>query len=285
MSNLQIDGRKTLREFLEEGIIHPGCQFRIKKQHETMYQSKKARNGAKDQTFTSFDLEDFLTFEVIRQENNSLFVLGEIYIKEFILGGAEGYIYGPNELNNICHELFSSKHLKARSINLEDVNKILRIKLKNNSFILNEGTEKETKLCDLQKITVQKNTYTPESFLQNRYEKEGSTLFLENEFFQKRNLETSEFQKRLIFKKHPYYLATKGSYKYIDSVIAYGLYVVTGISEEASCEPNNLFYSEGSRWYSLNKGIRPVGYIDIDVPIEETGIVDVIIPRIYLKIS
>ena len=41
---------------------------------------------------------------------------------------AEGYLQGPTKLNELCKELYSGSKGKARSINIEDVNKILETK-------------------------------------------------------------------------------------------------------------------------------------------------------------
>lgn len=285
MSNLQIDGRKTLRDLYEEGVIYPGCELRIRKQFRSIYKSSKEKNGVTEQSITSFELPNSLRYKIVEKEKDLLFVLGEVFFLDFQLGGINGYLYGASELNDICHGFFSSKYLRARSINLDDINKILRIELINDDFVLNPGTERAVKICSRQKVITSKHTYTPSSYAKGVYEKPGTELVLNNESFEGNLLEVSQFKKRLIFQTDSYYLATQGSYKYIDSIIAYGLDAITGIQKGTSCITTNMFYSSGDEWHQSDKGIRPVGYIYLDTPIEEIGIEDIIIPKIHLKIS
>ena len=58
-------------------------------------------------------------------------------IDEIPLKGAKGYLNGPSELNRICKELYSnsSKGITARSMTIEDINKIQNYNPEDSSYI------------------------------------------------------------------------------------------------------------------------------------------------------
>lgn len=286
MPSLLIDGKETLRDLFEEGTIHVGCKLRFRKVQKSKYISQKEKNGVKDQMFTNDDLPEIIGFEVASlPDENGIFVLGGSYINNFRIAGENGYLYGAQELNNLCDKLFSFKYLKARSMTIEDVNRILGIEVYNNKLIQNLGTLKENQLRTFKEFIFPKNSYTPESFLKQEYEKEGTKITLtDKSFFSKEELLCSEMKKGLIFKENSYYLASQGSFIYDDITLCYGLDIVTSIFNKPNCKISNMFCSNGDG-YPQKMGIRPVGYISADTPINDLRLQNIEIPQLFIKLS
>lgn len=286
MPNLLIDGKETLRDLFEEGIIRVGSRLQFKNIQRTEYKSSKSKNGVKDQTFITHNLPGIISYEIASlPEKNGILVLGDIYINNFYIGGEIGYLYGVQELNNLCNKIFSFKYLKARSMTIEDVNKILGIEVKDNKLIQNVGTSKENLLTSFKEFIFSKNSYTPESFLKQEYEKEGTKITLIDKLlFSEEQLICSVMKKSLIFKRVPYYLASQGAVSYDNVTLDYGLDIVTSIKHEHNCKVLSMFDSNGDRYFQ-KMGVRAVGYIDPDIPIEDLGLQNIVIPQIYAKIS
>ena len=86
-----------------------------------------------DEAGQTFGQEE-LTWQVMRQKGDNIILVASTTTKGgednngmLCLGGAEGWLYGPSELNNICKALYSYRDeegniiAEARSINEEDV--------------------------------------------------------------------------------------------------------------------------------------------------------------------
>ncbi len=58
--------------------------------------------------------------------NESLLITTDKPVNNIILYGATGYLYGVDELNRVCKELYSSDIESARSISIEDINEVLK---------------------------------------------------------------------------------------------------------------------------------------------------------------
>ena len=62
----------------------------------------------------------------IDEKGNALLVADGVTDDEMLLSGAEGYRNGPSNLNDLCIEIYSNTSIgQARSINIEDVNRLL----------------------------------------------------------------------------------------------------------------------------------------------------------------
>ena len=131
---MQIDTNKTLRQLYEEGVIKIGTRLYMEVPKGRKYVSKEERNGCQNQTFISLDIESegkyFWTI-ALEPKNNEMFAIGKPF-GHLKLAGAEGFVYGIEELNNICDKMFTTDYLKARSINIDDVNKVLGVEIIDN---------------------------------------------------------------------------------------------------------------------------------------------------------
>ena len=80
-----------------------------------------------DEAGQTFEQEKELTWQVMRQKGDNIILVASQTSEEVYLQGAEGYLYGPSELNNICKALYSYRDeeeniiYEARSMNEEDM--------------------------------------------------------------------------------------------------------------------------------------------------------------------
>ena len=79
------------------------------------------------QTDTYFATQTGLSWQYmgLDDKGNALLVSKNATNSKLYLYGKEGFAEGPNKLNDLCKELYSSALGEARSINVDDVNKLL----------------------------------------------------------------------------------------------------------------------------------------------------------------
>ena len=99
--------------------------------------STKYKIGAWDENYEWQEGESFATEADIKwryigvdKNGNALLLSDKVTTGILHLEGTEGYLQGPTKLNDLCKELYSSGKGEARSVNVEDVNKVLGAKPK-----------------------------------------------------------------------------------------------------------------------------------------------------------
>lgn len=126
---------RRLADLYEEGILELGDEIPYKHSEES-YLSPKGRNGYDDQSFSTKDVE--MKWQAIGVEEISgekcLKLIARKTIYEFFLRGAEGCVYGTEELNKIS-KLFATGRgaLRGKSITMEDVNQLLDVVVDENT--------------------------------------------------------------------------------------------------------------------------------------------------------
>ncbi len=131
---------RRLVDLYEEGILKLGDEIPYKYSEES-YLSPEERNGYGDQSFSTKDVEmkwQAIGVEEIEGEKClKLIAKKPIYEFEFMLKGAEGCVYGIEELNKIS-QLFAIGRgaLQGKSITIEDVNQLFDVKVDENRRIV-----------------------------------------------------------------------------------------------------------------------------------------------------
>ena len=282
---MQIDTNKTLRQLYEEGVIRIGTRLYIEVPKGRKYVSKEERNGYQNQTFTSLDIESegkYFWEIALEPKNNEMLVIGQP-LKVLKLEGAKGYVYGIEEMNNICNKMFTTNYLKARSINIDDVNKVLGVEIIDNKVVQKEISYKDISFKNYLRFKYQygKEECSPESFLKGEYEKEGKQIECNYYVYEKQSVKGKQKEKNLIFGKGNFWLASQGvygdsSYAYFGPAAVGGGKVISG--------GYNLFYSDGY-WDAGGMAVRPVGILKSDIPIKDLPISKIVIPRLIIKLS
>ena len=280
---MRIDTTKTLRQLYEEGVIRIGTRLYMEVPKGREYVSKLERNGYKNQIFTSLEIKSkgkYFWEIALGPENNNMFVIGKPfgYLR---LKGAEGCV-GIEELNTICDTLFTTDYLKARSINIDDVNKVLGVVVIDNKVVQKEVSDKDISLENHLgfKYRYGKRHYSPESYLKGKYKRVGKKIECNYYVYEKQSVK--EKQKDIIFgKETTYWLASPG---------------VDGVGSVARFGPGAVYdgrvYSGGYvLFYSFGYGIasamsvRPVGVLTPDIPIKDLPISEIVIPTLRIKLS
>lgn len=282
---MQIDTNKTLGQLYEEGVIKIGTRIYIEVPKGRKYVSKEERNGYRNQTFTSLDIESegkYFWKIALEPKNNEMFVIGKPF-GNLILKGAEGYVYGIEELNNICNKMFTTDYLKARSINVDDVNKVLEVEIIDNKIVQKEISYKDISLTNRLGFKYQygKSEYSPESYLRGEYEKAGKKIEYNYYIYEKQSVKEKEKEKDIIFGKRGFWLASPGvggisSFAYFGPVAVYDGGVSSG--------DYGLFRSDGL-WGAYGLAVRPVGILKSDIPLKDLPISEIVIPRLRIKLS
>lgn len=158
--------------------LHIGDYVNYKNPTDGTYTIRKDKSGMDvDQTYSLANNQ--LNWRVlgIDEETGGLKLIAESTMKlnkidendeyNLYLSGAEAYVYGPEEIDKTCEMYKNSYAVKARSVNIEDINQALGIE-----------TEDQIKQYNIYQITegiVQygesycyENQYTPESWLNGK---------------------------------------------------------------------------------------------------------------------
>ena len=283
---MRIDTTKTLRQLYEEGVIRIGTRLYMEVPKGREYVSKLERNGYKNQIFTSLEIKSkgkYFWEIALEPENNNMFVIGKPfgYLK---LKGAEGCVYGIEELNTSCDTLFTTDYLKARSINIDDVNKLLGVVVIDNKVVQKEISDEDISLENHLGFKYQygEKEYSPESCLRGEYEKANKEIecnfYL---YYNKKSIKEKQIEKDIIFRKGSFWLASPGV-DGVGSVARFGPGAVDdGYVYSGGC---GAFNSNGY-WYVFGLAVRPVGILKSDIPIKDLPISEIVIPRLRIKLS
>ena len=208
---MQIDTNKTLRQLYEEGVIGIGTKLYMEVPKGREYVSKKELNGFKEQKFISDKIEEHYWEIALELKNNEIFVIGESF-DNFRLLGAEGYVYGTEELNKICDKMFTTDYLKARSINIDDVNKVLGVEIIDNKVVQKEISYEDISMTLYlgAKNQYKEEEYSPESYLRGEHEKVGEEIESNEYRYEARSVKEKQIEKNLIFGKGNFWLASPG---------------------------------------------------------------------------
>lgn len=282
---MRIDTTKTLRQLYEEGVIRIGTRLYMEVPKGREYVSKLERNGYKNQIFTSLEIKSkgkYFWEIALGPENNNMFVIGKPfgYLK---LKGAEGCVYGIEELNTSCDTLFTTDYLKARSINIDDVNKVLGVEIIDNKVVQKEISDEDISLENHLgfKYRYGEGEYSPESYLRGEYEKANKEIECNFYFYKEKSIQEKQIEKDIIFREGKFWLASPG----VDGNCGYadfGLGAVYG--GFVFSDYGDAFGSNGG-WDVVGKAVRPVGILKSDIPIKDLPISEIVIPRLRIKLS
>lgn len=258
---------RRLTNLYEEGIIKFGDEIPYKHSEET-YLSPEGRNGYEDQSFSTKDVEmkwQAIGVEEIEGEK-CLKLLAQQPVFKLYLKGARGYIYGKEELHTIS-QLFAtgSGSLKGRSMTIEDVNQLLDVVVdEKEKKVYQVGNANDINLSFgsfLQSYYLIGKQYMPESFLVNKYA-EGKIICTEY-FYLKNSIKGKEKEKKILFLKDGYWLASPGVSAYpVTSNAYFGLGEVSHGNVKSGA--SYLLCSNG-HWYATRRAVRPVIYLTPNV--------------------
>ena len=281
---MRIDTTKTLRQLYEEGVIRIGTRLYMEVPKGREHVSLVERNGYKNQIFTSLEIKSkgkYFWEIALGPENNNMFVIGEPfgYLK---LKGAEGCVYGIEELNTICDTLFTTDYLKACSINIDDVNKVLGVEIIDNKVVQKEISDEDISLEKQLgfKYRYGEGEYSPESYLRGEYEKANKEIEFNYYYYQEKSIQEKQIEKDIIFRKGSFWLASPGVHG-TSGGAGFGLGAVIG----GVCSGYGYaFVSSGCR-YAGGMPVRPVGVLKSDIPIKDLPISEIVIPTLRIKLS
>lgn len=259
--------KRRLTDLYEEGIIQLGDEIPYKHNEET-YLSPKGRNGYDDQTFSTKDVN--IKWQAIGVEEISgekcLKLIAQQPIFQLRLDGARACVYGIEEMNAMSR-LFATGigALKGRSITIEDVNQLLDVVVdEKEKKVYQVGNANDINLSFgsfLQSYYLIGKQYMPESFLVNKYA-EGKIICTEY-FYCENSVKGKEKEKKILFLKDRYWLASPGVSAYpVTSNAYFGLGAVS--SGLAYSGGHYLLCSNGQR-YATRLAVRPVLYINSNV--------------------
>lgn len=162
--------------------------------------------------------------------------------------------------------MFTTNYLKARSINIDDVNKVLGVEIIDNKVVQKEISYKDISFKNYLGFKYQygKEKYSPESYLKREYEKAGKEIESNYYFYEERLIQEKQIEKDIIFEKGGFWLASPAVIGYGSSA-SFGLGVVGNGGVDLS---NYLFDSDGY-WYASDLSVRPVGVLKSDIPLKD----------------
>lgn len=192
------------------------------------------------------------------------------------LYGAEGYVNGSEILNGICN-IYKNDDIAeiARSVNIDDINTILGIKIENNEVHI-EGDDTNLNLFGKlgNKYTYEDDDYTPESYLKGKTAKENGETEIEGSVYIYDTLDFNENKignttvENLLFEQTGedkkcvkiYWLDSKSAL-----VIGKKLYFGMGrVGNNSVGNGTTSFNSKGSQ-YDWAFGVRPVILLKSDI--------------------
>lgn len=275
-----LDKTKTLRELFKEGI-GIGCTIRLKapERRDLIFFEKENKYG--EQTLTDESMR-MISYEIISNPTaEGILVFGEPREKIY-LTGAVGAVNGNSILNEYCKKMYETDYLRIKgNITMEDLNQLLNIKVIDGKVIQENNPKNNLNMYEERigkEHVFDGNEYSPESYLEKRYETKGKKIYSTEYSYEITNLKISRKIKNIIFKDTTYWLSN--NWIYIDGN---DVLYVQGTVENCGTGSSYLFDSEG---IEKKKGfaVRPVGYIDPDIPIENLGIKEIVIPEQIIQI-
>ena len=282
---MQIDTNKTLGQLYEEGVIKIGTRIYMEVPKGRKYVSKEERNGYRNQTLTSLDLESegkYFWEIALEPKNNEMLVIGQP-LKVLKLEGAKGYVYGIEEMNNICNKMFTTNYLKARSINIDDVNKVLGVKIIDNKVVQKEISYEDISLENNLgfKHQYREKECSPESYLRGEYEKAGKEIECNFYCYKEKSIQEKEIEKDIIFRKGGFWLASTG----VDVNSSYANFGPGAVNDGYAYSGGNSLFDSDGYWNAYGMAVRPVGILKSDIPIKNLPISEIVIPTLRIKLS
>ena len=204
---------RRLVDLYEEGILELRDYVPYTHREES-YVSLKEKNGSKDQEFSTKGLD--MKWQAIGVESidgkKCLKLIAKEPVFDFELKGAEGCVYGIDELHNIC-SLFATGvgTLQGRSITIEDVNQLLEVVVdKKQRIVYQKGYERNINKKDdfLKEYNFAKWFYTPESYIKGNYVKEK--IIKTSYRYYSYSIIGKEDKNDIVFKDIHYWLASSG---------------------------------------------------------------------------
>lgn len=256
---------RRLVDLYEKGILELGDEVPYTHREES-YVSLEGKNGYKDQRFFTRGLE--MKWQTIGVENidgnKCLKLISKEPVFNFTLQGAEGCVYGIDEMHRICSVFATGAGaLKGRSITIEDVNQLLDVVVDEKRRIIYQR-EFEVNLNEntdfLREYLFNKEFYTPESYLkgENVRKKIIETYY---RYYIYSIIIGKEKEKNIIDRNISYFLASPGVYTG-DGYACFGPGAV--INGNAYSGSYNLFYSYGYECIN-NLAVRPILYLKSNV--------------------
>ena len=231
----------------EKGIIQLGDEIPYKHSEET-YLSPGERNGYNDQSFSTKDIK--IKWQAIGVEEvegeKCLKLLAQQPVFKLGLKGARGCVYGIEEINAISQLFATGKGaMKGKSITIEDVNQLLDVVV-DEKKVYRAGN------------ALGEKQYTPESFLVKKYTKDK--IIHTGYYYRKNSIIGKEKEKKILFLKDGYWLASFGVY--VCSI--YASFGLGNVYDDVVDKGSSLFYSCGS-WNDNKLAVRPVLYLNSNV--------------------
>ena len=288
---MQIDTNKTLRQLYEEGVIGIGTKLYMEVPKGREYVSKKELNGFKEQKFISDKIEEHYWEIALELKNNEIFVIGESF-DNFRLLGAEGYVYGTEELNKICDKMFTTDYLKARSINIDDVNKVLGVEIIDNKVVQKEISS-NTDISFFNHLGIKhrygRREVSPESFLKKQSKKTKKKVECTAYSYHEQSIKGKELEKSLIFKENlNYWLASRGiclknkkekypilfmEVSWDDISVDFGIGSI--IDDKIVNSAREVLLNSNYDFSCGKLAIRPVGNLKSNIPIKDLPISEI----------
>ena len=199
----------------------------------------------------------------------------------FIMQGAESYINCVSTLNKVC-SIYSSNLGEARSITVDDINRVVGITVADNKVYKTNDSSKtniDVVKCLGDSYTYRSGNYAPENYMNDVYrtsvtrKKVGDQENYNSYGYEYDNLGVNQRIYNMLFAgtnsssnyAKSYWLASPGSFNG-GSGAGFGPGVVDGGG--VVCGSNGLFVSNG-RWYAGRVAVRPVVVLKSDVTIDD----------------
>ena len=271
---------KTLVQAFDDGDIKIGDYVDYKPVAGKTYTSVTNENGWADQTYT---VDTNTTWRVLGKENGQILLISGNPIKKnmdtsstndwdkdpyLYMKGAYAYVNCVSMLNNIC-SIYSNNYGTARSITIEDINKVCGVKVEDNKVYL-EADENKTNIDGYQIFgktdTYTETDYTPESYINGKnHATIGEKVIANNYYYNIKSMRNiivgNTTIGNLIADKvtdeengsKAYWLASSGIYTQGE----WGCFGPSRISGVVTLGIGLFYYNSGI-WYAARFGVRPV---------------------------
>ncbi len=231
-------------------VVEVGKVLNIQVVKNKSYFSPKSQNGCEDITFSSNELEDYLTWNYIgttirKRKKCAAFLLSEA---QFLLPleGAKGYVNAIEIMNNVCGLFKLDGMLDISNISISEMLQMYGVSIKD------EDLERRI-------FAYGKNDYSPESFLRGEFEKEGKIEEASNSWI------CSLEEDIQVQSNTPHWLATQAK----NIVSKDKMLFCVGVYFNAAISPNYDLFSTNGEEIDGCFGVRPIAYFPIGHQEEE----------------
>lgn len=262
---------------------------------DNTYVAKKEKTGYDEDKELQTEKKDWRILSINKTTGEVLITTEGIVNNGFYLNGANGYINGVDELENACKKLYSSSFLdlKARSMNVEDLNYIFKYKPKYDkrfAFFVDSDFSSESIYSYIKynnKSYMKIKHYTgpnengifydcdggggervDENGYKYRTAEENNPVYITRTLY-KYDIPTKNKIVREILGEDFGWLASKYTTIYTNYSEAYAMYGLRGANME-TVTGGELFGSR-ERSYKIYSGIRPVVSLDARIIIDTSN--------------